>query len=141
VAGCLVAGRLNGAMLAVLTVPAATGLDEAVLKPLVDRTYLGSLAYPSGHVTTVSALAATLTVLLLVPPQSPRTRVPRVLLLLLAWAVTCVVAVAVISLRWHYLTDTIAGAAVGAGMAGGIALLIDLRVVRRGMAALGGRPS
>jgi len=43
----------------------------------------------------------------------------------LAWAMTAVVAVAVISLRWHYFTDTLAGAAVGIGTAALLALLID----------------
>jgi membrane-associated phospholipid phosphatase len=134
-AGCLLAGRLNGALLTAVAVPAATGLDEAVLKPLAGRTYLGSLAYPSGHVTTVAALAAALSVLLLVPPQpaGSRARLPRILFPALAWAVTIVVAVAVISLRWHYFTDTLAGAAVGTGTAALLALLIDLSALRRGL--------
>jgi len=132
-AGCLLTGRLNGALLAAVAVPAATGLDEALLKPLVDRTYLGSLAYPSGHVTTDAALAAALSIVLLVPPQPHGTRLPRILLTALAWAVTVVVAVAVMSLRWHYFTDTLAGAAVGTGTAALLALLIDLPVARRGL--------
>lgn len=132
-AGCLLAGRLNGALLAAVAVPAATGLDEALLKPLADRTYLGSLAYPSGHVTTGAALAAALSILLLIPPQPAGTRLPRILLPALAWAVTVVVAVAVISLRWHYFTDTLAGAAVGTGTAALLALLIDLPAPRRAL--------
>ena len=126
---CLRAGRLNGALLAVTAVPIAVGLDEALLKPLIGRTYLGSLAYPSGHVTTVAALAATLTILLLVP-----SRLARILLPAAAWAVTVVVAVAVMSLRWHYFTDTLAGAAVGTGTAAVLALLIDRPWLRRGLA-------
>jgi membrane-associated phospholipid phosphatase len=82
-------------------------------------------------VTTVSALAATATVLLAIPPQQAGTRLPRVLLTAVAWAVTVVVAVAVMSLRWHYFTDTIAGAAVGVGTTAALGLLIDLPVVRR----------
>ena len=130
---CLLTGRLNGALLAAVAVPAATGLDEALLKPLVDRTYLGSLAYPSGHVTTDAALAAALSIVLLVPPQQAGTRLPRILLAALAWAVTVVVAVAVMSLRWHYFTDTLAGAAVGTGTAALLALLVDLPAPRRGL--------
>jgi membrane-associated phospholipid phosphatase len=132
-AGCLLTGRLNGAILVAAAVPVATGLDEALLKPLVDRTYLGSLAYPSGHVTTDAALAAALSIVLLVPPQPPGTRLPRILLAALAWAVTAVVAVAVMGLRWHYFTDTLAGAAVGTGTAALLALLIDLPALRRGL--------
>lgn len=132
-AGCLRTGRLNGALLAAVAVPAATGLDEVLLKPLAGRTYLGSLAYPSGHVTTDAALAAVLSIVLLVPPQPAGSRLPRILLAALAWAVTAVVAVAVMSLRWHYFTDTLAGAAVGTGTAALLALLIDLPAPRRGL--------
>ena len=135
-AGCILAGRLNGALLAVTAVPIATGLDEVLIKRLVDRTYLGNLAYPSGHVTTVSALAATATVLLLIPPQQAGTRLPRILLTVVAWAVTVLVAVAVMSLEWHYFTDTIGGAAVGVGTTAGLGLLIDLPVVRRALGRL-----
>jgi membrane-associated phospholipid phosphatase len=135
-AGCLLAGRLNGALLTVAAVPVATGLDEVLIKRVVDRTYLGNLAYPSGHVTTVSALAATATVLLLIPPQQAGTRLPRILLTVVAWAVTVVVAVAVMSLEWHYFTDTIAGAAVGVGTTAGLGLLIDLPVARRALGRL-----
>ena len=46
---------------------------------------------------------------------------------------TVVVAVAVMSLRWHYFTDTLAGAAVGTGTAALLALLIDLPAPRRGL--------
>jgi len=132
-AGCLLSGRLNGALLAVAAVPAATGLDEALIKPLVDRTYLGNYAYPSGHVTTDAALAAVLSILLLIPPQRAGTRLPRILVVALAWAVTVVVAIAVMGLRWHYFTDTLAGAAVGIGTAAALALLIDLPALRRGL--------
>ena len=42
-----------------------------------------------------------------------------------------VVAVGVIGLRWHYLTDTVAGAAVGTGTVCGLAFLLDLSMIRR----------
>ena len=58
VVACLFAGRLNGAVLAVAAVPAATGLNDGLFKPLVHRTYLGALSYPSGHTAAISALAA-----------------------------------------------------------------------------------
>src|SRR5690242_11430366 len=38
---CLVARRLNGAVLSVTAVPVATALDDALLKHLFHRTYLG----------------------------------------------------------------------------------------------------
>jgi len=125
-AGCLFAGRLNGAVLAVTAVPAAAGLDDALLKHLFHRTYLGQLTFPSGHTTSAAALAATLAVLLLVPPQRAGTRAARVALVAVACVITAVVAAAVIGLRWHYFTDTVAGAAVGVGTVCALALLIDL---------------
>jgi membrane-associated phospholipid phosphatase len=45
-----------------------------------------------------------------------------------------VVAVGVIGLRWHYFTDTLAGAALGTGTVCGLALLLDLPAVRRRLA-------
>ena len=58
VVGCLLTGRLNGAVLAAVAVPAAVGLDDGLLKPLVHRTCLGVLTYPSGHTTAMFTLAA-----------------------------------------------------------------------------------
>ncbi len=123
VAACLLTGRLNGAVLAMTAVPVSVGLDEVLLKPLVHRTYLGILAYPSGHTTAMFALAATVTILLLAPAtkhRSGRALVPSAALLMAG-----VVAVAVIGLRWHYVTDTIAGAAVGIATVCGLALALD----------------
>jgi undecaprenyl-diphosphatase len=134
VVACLLTGRLNGATLATAAVPAAVGLDEVLLKPLVHRTYLGELAYPSGHTTAVFALAATVTVLLLIPPQPAKAGALRVLVPAAACVLGGVVAIAVIGLRWHYLTDTVAGAAVGIGTVCGLALILDLPAARRWLA-------
>jgi len=133
VAACLLAGRLNGAVLAAVAVLAAEGLNEGVLKPLVHRTYLGNLVYPSGHATAVFALAATVTVLLLVAPEPGKAGRLRILVPAAAGLVGVVVAVALIGLRWHYFTDTVAGAAVGTGTVCGLALLLDLPAARRWM--------
>jgi len=124
-AGCLIARRLNGAVLAATAVPAATALDDALLKHLFHRTYLGYLTFPSGHTTAAAALTATLAVLLLVPPQRTETRRARAALVALACAVTVLAATAVVGLRWHYLTDTVAGAAVGIAAVMALALLLD----------------
>jgi membrane-associated phospholipid phosphatase len=133
IVGCLLARRLNGALLGLLAVPVAVGVCDGLIKPLAHRTYLGSLAYPSGHTTAVVAVAATVTLLL----AGPGARVPRVVRVLVpaaAVCLSCVVAVAVIGLRWHYFTDTVAGAAIGIGTVCGLALLLDLPVVRRRLA-------
>lgn len=130
-AGCLIAGRLNGAVLAMTAVPAATGLNDGLLKHVVHRTYLGQLTFPSGHTASVAALTTTLAVLLCVPPQPARTRVARLLLLAVFCALGVLVALAVIALRWHYFTDTVAGAAVGAGAVCALALILDLAWTRK----------
>jgi membrane-associated phospholipid phosphatase len=137
VIACLLAGRLNGALLAAAAVPVATGLVEGVLKPLVHRTYLGSVVYPSGHTAAIFTLAATVTVLLLVPPRPARAGALRVLIPAAAGAAGLVVAVSLIGLRFHYFTDTVAGAAVGIGTVCGLALLLDLPSVRRWLAWVG----
>jgi membrane-associated phospholipid phosphatase len=124
--GCVIAGRLNGAVLAVIAVPAAAGLDDGLLKHLFHRTYLGVLSFPSGHTTSVVAMTATLAILLLVPPQQARTRTARAALVTAACLITAVVAMGVIGLRFHYFTDTVAGAAVGVGTVLALALLLDL---------------
>lgn len=124
--GCLMARRLNGAVLAAIVVPAATGLDDGLLKHLFHRTYLGVLSLPSGHTTCVIGMAATLFILLFIPPQQARTRTARVVLVAAACLVTAVVAVGVIGLRFHYFTDTVAGAAVGVGTAFALAFVLDL---------------
>lgn len=130
---CLFTGRLNGAVLAVAAVPVADGLDDGLLKHLVDRTYLGQLTYPSGHTTAAFASVTTIVVVLLIPPQPYGMRAFRVLVAAAGCAVGAVVAVAVIALQWHTFTDTVAGAAVGIGAVCALALIFDLfqPVVRR----------
>lgn len=128
---CLLTGRLNGALLGAATIPVSIGLDEHLLKPLFDRTYLGSLSYPSGHTTSVFALAATLTVLLLIQRRPVRARVLSVAIPAVACLTGVVVATGVIALKWHYFTDTVGGAAVAIGSICGLALILDLPAVRR----------
>ena len=125
---CVAAGRTNGAVLAAGAVCLSVGAVEWVLKPLVDRTYDGFLTFPSGHTTAVFALAASS---VLVHPSRrhggwwSRTAVAAAVVL------ACVVASAVVALRWHYFTDTVAGAAVGIGTATGVALVLDTPWARR----------
>lgn len=131
VTACLLARRLNGAVLAATAALATTGLNDGLLKPLVHRTYLGVLTYPSGHTATVFALAATAVVLLLAGPRPAGTWRLRALTAAVMYLLGAVVAIGVIGLRWHYFTDTVAGAAVGTGTVLGLAFLLDLPVVRR----------
>jgi undecaprenyl-diphosphatase len=139
VLACLRTCRLNGAVLAATAVPISVGLDELLLKPLVHRTYLGILTYPSGHTTAMFALAATVTILLLVPAQRAEARRARVLIASAAYLLGGIVAAAVIGLRWHHVTDTIGGAAVGIATVCGLALTLDLLFASRRRAQTPGR--
>ena len=123
---CLITGRLRGAVLAVAAVPVAVGLCEVLVKPLVHRTYIGQVVYPSGHTATIFALAATVTWLLLASPRPAMPRWLRILILAVAYLAAVAVVVGVIALRFHYVTDTVAGAAVGIGTVCGLALVLDL---------------
>ena len=124
--GCLVAGRRNGVILAVTAVPVTAFLDDRVLKHLVDRTHFGQLSFPSGHTASAMTLATVLGVLLHDPARRTATRVTRAAVVVVACAVTALVAVGVIGLRWHYFTDTVGGVALGTGTVLALALLIDL---------------
>jgi membrane-associated phospholipid phosphatase len=126
---CLLAGRLNGAILAALGFAVSEGITEHVLKPLFHRTYLGSLSYPSGHTTAIYALIATVSVVLLLPPRPARAAPLRYLILAAAYVLAVIVPVGLMGLRWHYFTDTVGGAAVGLGAVLAVALVLDTRVV------------
>ena len=130
---CLLARRPDGAALAALAVPAVAALNDGLLKHLFHRTYLGLLSYPSGHTATMSALATTLAVLLIIPPRPAGARALPWLIPAAACLLTIVVATGVIALRWHYFTDTLAGAAEGIATVLTLALLLDLPPVKRSL--------
>src|SRR5258705_12793117 len=123
---CLLTGRIRGAVLAIAAVPVAVGLCEVLIKPLVHRTYIGQVVYPSGHTATIFALAATITVLLLASPRPVVARPLRVLILAVAYLAAVAVVVGGIAVRFHYFSDTVAGAAVGTGTVCGLALVPDV---------------
>jgi undecaprenyl-diphosphatase len=125
VLACLVTRRGRGAVLAAVAVPVAAGLAELVLKPLVDRTLLGALSFPSGTEARVFAVAAVFAVLMADPV---RPRIPAAVRLAAAVAVllaAVAVGVAIVALNQHYLTDTLGGAAVGTAAALATALILD----------------
>jgi membrane-associated phospholipid phosphatase len=102
---------------------------EFLAKPLVERrTPTGGLEYPSGHVAAGVALA-TVALLLVYRYVGPR----RALLLTPVAVVGAgVVGVGVLVLHWHYLTDTVGGVAVGAGVVLCVAGVADLVASRSG---------
>jgi membrane-associated phospholipid phosphatase len=126
--------RRNGAVLALVADLIATRLDEWLLKPLFDRTYLGAVSYPSGHTTSVVSIVAVYVVLFMLPPRDSRTRAWRLCGLAVLLALTAITVIGVVGLRWHYFTDTVGGAAVAVGTVCGLCLLIDAsaRWLRRG---------
>jgi membrane-associated phospholipid phosphatase len=128
---CLAARRVAGTVLAVAGVALASVLTESVLKPLVDRTYTGFLSYPSGHTTGVFALATVIAVVLLAPRSGRPRPAVRVAAVVAAALIASSVGLAMVGQRFHYFTDTIAGAAVGIGVVIGVAFLLDLPVLRR----------
>ncbi len=94
--------------------PAALASTELVLKPLVGRTLGAGLSYPSG--STVGAAALGVAAVLAVPAAwRRRTAVAAAVYAL--W-----MALAVVSLQWHYPTDAAAGLAYGCG----VVLLVDV---------------
>ena len=99
---------------AVLGPASALFLTEYVLKPLVDRTAPnGALSYPSGHSTVVAALVTTalLFVYRYLGPVAAAIWSPY------AAAVIAAMGIAVVAIRWHYVTDAVGGVALGIGVA------------------------
>jgi membrane-associated phospholipid phosphatase len=133
VLACIAGRRLDGALLAVVGVPAAIGVTEG-LKRLVGRTLNGAPVYPSGHTTTAFALAAVVMILMLCPSRHVLPFAVRLAITLAAMLTACAVALAVVGLSWHYFTDTLAGAAVGVGTVVGVSLVLD-RTFRHATAA------
>jgi membrane-associated phospholipid phosphatase len=133
--GCARARWWRGVALAVLAVPAASGLTEGILKPLIGRTIDGQLSLPSGHTTAVFSMATLGAVLLANGPGQASSRRTRRLLTLAAYGLATAVAVAMVAQGFHYFTDTIAGVGVGVGTVLLAAFLIDAvagRLARRG---------
>jgi membrane-associated phospholipid phosphatase len=121
VLACLLRRRYRGAALVAISVPAAALITERLLKPLVGRTSLGFLSFPSGHATGTFALATVITVLLVGAPGAVRLAAA-----VAAFGAASAVAAAMIALGLHYFTDTVAGAAVGGGTVLATALVLDL---------------
>jgi membrane-associated phospholipid phosphatase len=125
VLACLVTRRWRGAVLVAVAVPVAAGVTELVLKPLIGRTLMGALSFPSGNETRVFAIAVAFALLLADPV---RPRIPAVVRMVLAVAVLLTagaVAIALVALGHHYFTDTIGGAAVGTAVVLATALSLD----------------
>jgi len=123
---CVLARRPAGAVFSLVAAPAAGAITELVLKPVVHREGVASLLFPSGHTTGAFALAMTVAVLLLPPEETALLPAAgRILTALLALAAAAVVAIAVVALGWHYVTDALGGIVTAIVVVLGIAGLID----------------
>jgi membrane-associated phospholipid phosphatase len=124
VVACVTTHRWSGAVLAAVAVPAAVGLTEYVLKPIVGRVIEQS--FPSGHATSMFALATICAVLLVNPPRRHVPRAVRLLLTLAALMLAAAVSAAMVATGAHHFTDAAAGAAVGTGLVLACTLILDL---------------
>jgi membrane-associated phospholipid phosphatase len=128
VVACVATRRWAGAVLAAVAVPAAIGLTEYVLKPFVGRVIEQS--FPSGHATSMFALATICAILLVDPPQRHVPKVVRSLLVLAAIVLAAAVSTAMVATGSHSFTDAAAGAAVGTGLVLACTLTLDLAISR-----------
>ena len=116
-----------GAAVALLGPFVALVITEVVAKPIVDRTKGNGLAYPSGHVTGATALAAVAVVLAY--RHWGHRFAARVALV--AAALPLLVGAGVVRLGWHYATDVVGGLAVGAASVLGVALALSVLETRQ----------
>jgi membrane-associated phospholipid phosphatase len=124
VAAGLTQRRWPPVLLAVAGPMTAVLLTEFVLKPLVGRTHEGGLSLPSGHTTSITAMAWVF-VLLFVAGARHRPWWLRALLTGLAVVAVLAVAGSMVALDQHYATDTMAGALEATAVVGAVALLLD----------------
>jgi hypothetical protein len=109
VAGVVVWRRDRRRAIACPLAPAlAIGLSE-LLKFLVGRRFEGALCWPSG---TAAAVAAVITMVVLVTRGTGRAAAAVVGTVVMASEV-----VALVSFRWHYLSDALGGVVLGVGCA------------------------
>ena len=124
---CLLARRPKAAVFALVAAPAAGFVTEYVLKPAVHREqHVNALLFPSGHTTGAFALALTVVVVLL-PHEGTRLlpALARIVVGVAALAVAALVAVAVVGLGWHYVTDAVGGVVTAVVVVLGLAGLLD----------------
>jgi undecaprenyl-diphosphatase len=120
---CLALGRWRLAVLAVAG-PLLTGLATTLLKSVVGRTKDGDLAYPSGHMGIITAIAIVATLLVVSLIQVRRTVAVAVVAggtLLAAGGM----ALAMTVRDYHYVTDTVGGFCTAVVVVLGLALVLE----------------
>jgi undecaprenyl-diphosphatase len=104
--------------------PGLTGVATTTLKPLVGRTIDGGLAFPSGHTGGATALGV-VAALLLITVLRPATGTSALLLSAGALVSGGAMALALVSDRVHYPTDTVGGFCVAVAVVLASALVIE----------------
>lgn len=107
---------LLGPLLAMIT-------TSLVLKPLIDRTRSGALAFPSGHTTAIGSMAVAAGTLLLgwtVVPRVLRWAGAGVLMLLVV-----AVGASMVGRGYHYPSDTVGAVGVALAVVLLVALVVD----------------
>ena len=124
---CLALRRYAGAIMTALAVPVAAGVTE-LLKHVIHRIYIDFLSFPSGHTTATFALITCVAVLLIAPPATKAPASMRIVLAAASAGFGVMVALGLVASKFHYVTDTIGGAAVGIGVTLTVALILDVAV-------------
>lgn len=109
--------------------PGLTGLATTLLKPVIGRTIEGSLAFPSGHTGAAVSLTLVAALILLSLWRAGRLA-GTVVLAGLALTAGTVMALSLVSMERHYLTDAVGGLCAAAVCVLGAALVIDAVVGR-----------
>ena len=109
-----------------------------VLKPIIDRTHRGGLAFPSGHTTAVTSVVLAGALVFLGRPGVTR-RLRWVSGLALAVLVAAVAA-GLAGLGYHYATDTVGGFALAVAVVSAVALAVDAVGDRRSARAAAREP-
>jgi undecaprenyl-diphosphatase len=115
--------RPRGVALAVLTPTASSVFTEWVIKPLVHRTYGGTLAFPSGHASGAWSVALVIVVLVL---RSRLRETAKIAVSLAAFVIAAAACIGLVADDYHYLTDTIGSAVLCVAVVLGLSLLIDV---------------
>ena len=103
--------------------PGLALLVTEVGKPVVGRSLDGMLAFPSGHTTGVTSVVAMIAVLRI--SRARHVRRAAVLGLLAVTLAAAAIGLLMVTLRFHYATDVIAGYCVGVAVPLAVALAID----------------
>jgi undecaprenyl-diphosphatase len=103
--------------------PGLALLVTEVGKRVVGRSLDGMLAFPSGHTTGVASVVAMIAVLRI--SRAGHVRRAAVLGLVAVTLAAAAIGLAMVTLRFHYATDVIAGYCVGVAVPLAVALAID----------------